>query len=206
MTSSAEGASNELTREPRPTHVVGAPLAPRLRSLIVPVALLVLWEIAVRTGATDSRYLPTLEAIAVRGVKEFGQKGLSADLAASLARDLLGFVVGASSGAALGLALGFSRVIERLLGPLLLAHRQIALFAWVPLISMWFGGGEAGKVVFIALAAFQPTLMNTWQGVAGIPNMYRELSRVLTFNGWDFAVVIALPGSLPRIFTGLHAA
>ncbi|RUW44840.1 hypothetical protein EOA32_35685 [Mesorhizobium sp. M1A.F.Ca.ET.072.01.1.1] len=47
---------------------------------------------------------------------------------------------------------------------MLLVHRQIALFAWVPLISMWFGGGEAGKVVFIALAAFQPTLINTWRG------------------------------------------
>jgi sulfonate transport system permease protein len=177
-----------------------------LRPLIVPIAFLAFWEIAARTGIADPRFLPTLEAIIIRGVKEFGQDGLTADLTASLSRDLLGFVFGASIGVALGLALGFSRLLERLLSPLLLAHRQIALFAWVPLISMWFGGGEAGKIVFIALAAFQPTLVNTWQGVAGIPKSYRELSCVLTFNGWDFAVVIALPGALPRIFTGLHAA
>ena len=56
-----------------------------------------------------------------------------------------------------------------MLSPVLLVHRQIALFAWVPLLSMWFGGGEAGKVAFIALAAFQPTVINTWQGIAGIP-------------------------------------
>jgi len=206
MTSSVMGASGASTRAPVRSRFTPASLTPRLRPVIVPILGLALWEIAARTGLADPRFLPTLEAIAVRGVKEFSENGVTSDLAASLARDLLGFVAGASIGVALGLALGFSRLLERLLSPLLLAHRQIALFAWVPLISMWFGGGEAGKVVFIALAAFQPALTNTWQGVAGIPKIYRELSRVLTFSGWDFAVVIALPGALPGIFTGLHAA
>ncbi|MER9020506.1 MULTISPECIES: ABC transporter permease subunit [unclassified Mesorhizobium] len=60
--------------------------------------------------------------------------------------------------------------------------------------------------VFIALAAFQPTLINPWQGVSGIPRSYRELADVLTFGWFDFARIIAIPGALPQIFTGLHAA
>jgi len=178
----------------------------RLRPLLVPAALLTLWEVCARSGLADPRFLPTLEAVAKRGMREFAQGGLAADIAASLERDLLGFAAGGFVGVCLGLSLGFSRPLERALSPLLLAHRQIALFAWVPLISMWFGGGEGGKVAFIALAAFQPALINTWQGIAGIPAAYRELARALAFNGWDFAVVVALPGALPRIFAGVHAA
>ena len=71
---------------------------------------------------------------------------------------------------------------------------------------MWFGGGEAGKIAFIALAAFQPTLINTWQGIAGIPASYRELADALLFKRLDFVRLIAVPGALPQIFTGIHAA
>jgi sulfonate transport system permease protein len=85
-------------------------------------------------------------------------------------------------------------------------HRQIALFAWVPLIAVWVGAGETGKVTFIALAAFQPSLVNTWRGVQDIPLKYRELASVLTFGRADYVRFIAVPAALPAIFTGLKAA
>jgi sulfonate transport system permease protein len=182
-----------------------SPVARYLRPLAIPASLLVLWELLARFGVADPRFLPALEQVAARGVAEFNHGGLGSNLLASLERDLIGFVFGAGAGVALGLVMGFSRLVQRLLGPLLLVHRQIALFAWVPLISLWFGGGETGKVVFIALAAFQPTLINTWQGVDSIPRHYRELADVLIFGWRDFVWVIAIPGALPQIFTGLHA-
>ncbi|TJW77825.1 MAG: ABC transporter permease [Mesorhizobium sp.] len=192
----------------------GVPIAPppfrfigrHLRPLALPITLLTIWELLAHAGLADARFVPPLEAVVARGIAEFGDGGLGFNLLASLERDLIGFACGSVAGITLGLVIGFSRIIERLLGPVLLVHRQIALFAWVPLISMWFGGGEAGKVVFIALAAFQPALINTWQGVSGIPRSYRELADVLTFGWFDFAWIIAIPGALPQIFTGLHSA
>ena len=181
------------------------PVARYLRPLAIPASLLVAWELLARFGVADPRFLPALEQVAARGVAEFDHGGLGSDLLASLERDLIGFILGACAGVVLGLVTGFSHLVRRLLSPLLLVHRQIALFAWVPLISLWFGGGETGKVVFIALAAFQPTLINTWQGVASIARNYRELADVLTFGWRDFVWVIAIPGALPQIFTGLHA-
>ena len=72
--------------------------------------------------------------------------------------------------------------------------------------AVWRRRGWFLVPVFIALAAFQPTLVNTWQGVAGIPRGYRELAEVLCLRWLDFARLIAIPGALPQIFTGLHAA
>ena len=178
----------------------------RLLPWALPVLVAVGWEALARAGVIDPRFLPTLEQVARRIVSETRDNDLALHVWASLQRDLLGFAIGSAAGVALGLAIGFSRPAQRLVGPLFLMHRQIALFAWIPLLSMWFGGGEAGKLSFIALAAFQPTFTNTWRGLADIPGQWRELAAVLTFSRSDRIWLVALPGALPSIFTGLQAA
>lgn len=163
------------------------------------------WLATIRFGWVDPRFLPWPEAVAAWARAEFTTGTLAFDISESLRRNLTGFAIGASAGLLLGLTLGFSRTVERIVGPTLLAFRQIALFAWVPLLSVWFGGADAGKIAFIAVAGFQPVVINTWQGVRGLPLAYRELSDVLIFSRLDFVRLIALPAALPAIFTGLHA-
>jgi sulfonate transport system permease protein len=172
---------------------------------VLPVLLLVVWQVASVTGLADRNFLPPLQDLGTRFLNELTTGTLVTDLSLSLLRDLAGFVIGSLLGVGAGLALGFSPLAARIVGPSLLVHRQIALFAWVPLISVWFGAGEIGKVAFIAFAAFQPNVINTWQGVAAIPASQVELARALTFRRLDFIRFIALPGALPAIFTGLHA-
>ena len=43
--------------------------------------------------------------------------------------------------------LGWSRWADRLVGPSFHTLKQISLFAWIPLISVWFGLGDVAKVV-----------------------------------------------------------
>lgn len=175
------------------------------RGFVLPLTLLALWEAASRFGWADIKFLPPLEDVADRAIAEFGSGGLAIDVMASLGRDLAGCAIGSVLGVGVGLVLGFSRLAQKVLGPSLLVHRQIALFAWVPLLSVWFGSGEVGKIAFIAFATFQPNVINTWQGVRDIPGKYVELAAVLTFSRGDFIRFVALPGAWPSIFTGLHA-
>jgi sulfonate transport system permease protein len=102
--------------------------------------------------------------------------------------------------------LGASRLLGQIIGPTVVAQRQTALFAWVPLIAMWFGGGDNGKSAFIAIAAFQPAVINTWRGIALVPPSLRELAASLRFSRLQYLRHVALPAALPQIFTGLHAA
>jgi len=201
----ALSASRAKHREPASPSALTLNLG-RLRPWLAFLAALLIWEIGAHLPGVDPRFLPSLEDVAALGWQGFVHDGLWRHVLASLARDLAGFGLGAAAGVSFGLVLGFSPLARRALGSTLMTYRQISLFAWIPLVSMWFGGNEAGKIAFIAMAAFQPTMVNSWRGVAEVPKSYRELSDVLLFGRLGFVWLIALPCALPQIFVGLHSA
>lgn len=176
------------------------------RGCVLPLVLLVAWELASRSGLADPRLLPPPVTVAVAAVHELTEGRLLRDLAASLTRDLLGLTIGTSLGLVLGMLLGMSRLADRLLSPSFDGLKQIAIFAWIPLISMWFGIGETAKIVFIALAAFTPVVVNTVQGVRGTSRQLAEVGAMLTFTGAQRLRRIVLPAALPSILTGVHLA
>jgi sulfonate transport system permease protein len=188
----------------------GGRLPGALRSLVlglaVPALLLVSWQAICLAQLLPPYILPSPSAVVERFAMELAGGTFRDDVLASVSRALKGFLFGSVAGLAFGLLLGLSRWADRLLGPLFLAYRQIALFAWVPLLSMWFGGGETGKVAFVTLSSFAPVVVNTWRATRAIPNPLRELGAVLTFNRLDQIRLIALPGALPGIVTGVRSA
>jgi sulfonate transport system permease protein len=104
----------------------------------------------------------------------------------------------------LGGLLATSRVADKVIGPSFHAFKQIALFAWIPLIAVWFGLGEPAKVVFIALAVFPPVLLNTYEGIRSVSRDYLEVAKVFEFNHWQIYRRVILPSATPQIFTGLR--
>lgn len=127
-------------------------------------------------------------------------------LGLSLGRTLTGLLLGGSLGLGLGLLLGLSRLSERLLGPTLAALRQIAIFAWVPLLTAWFGLGELAKWVFVALAAFFPLFIATQRSVSQLSPQLAEAAQVLRLGLWQRLRRLVLPGAAPGIFAGLRVS
>jgi sulfonate transport system permease protein len=175
-----------------------------LRGLVLPVLLLALWEFASHMRLVDPRILPPLEQVAHTAVHQVMHEGLLGNLAASLARDMAGFGIGCLLGVIIGTALGFSRVADRLFMPSFNGLRQIAILAWIPLISIWFGVGESAKVVFIAAAALIPVVLNTREGMRAASAHLVEVARALTFTRWQLVTRLYLPSALPSIATGVH--
>src|SRR5690606_26091824 len=131
----------------------------RLQALWLPLALLALWQAAVSLRGVDAAILASpLDALRATW-SGLVDGSLSAGLLSSLQRAIGGLLIGGSLGLATGILLGLSRPAERALGPTLSALRQIAIFAWVPLLTAWFGLGEPAKLVFVSLATFFPLLI-----------------------------------------------
>lgn len=176
------------------------------RGWVLPLALLLLWQIVTTWELANTHILAPPKEVWVEGYKQLTTGDFLLDLLASLSRDIAGFLLGGSIGFLLGLIMGISRWAERLVAPSFNTIKQIAIFAWIPLISAWFGMGESGKVVFIALATFYPMVINVFEGVRGVHRDYMEVSRVYQFSWWQQLTRVILPAASPQILTGIHLA
>jgi sulfonate transport system permease protein len=177
-----------------------------LRGFALPLAFLVLWYLATALQLVNTRLIVPPSAVIEAGWKVIASGQLLAGLQASLARDLGGFAAGSVAGVLFGLLLGIARWAERLAGPTFHTLKQISLFAWLPLLSTWLGTGEAAKILFIALSAFYPVALNTFEGVRSVTRDQVEVARVLGFSRWQRSWRLVLPAASPQIATGLHLA
>jgi sulfonate transport system permease protein len=176
------------------------------RGLVLPALLALGWWISGRLHLVNEHLLVPPGKVFAEGRRFVAEGGLWPNLGASLARDFVGLAIGTVAGLVVGAGLGLSRRFNRVVGPSLHAVKQVAIFAWIPLISVWFGFGEPAKLVFIAMAAFYPVVLNSCQGVRGVATEHVEVARVLRFTRWQLLRRVILPSATPDIFAGLHLA
>ncbi|MFT4267242.1 MAG: ABC transporter permease [Xenophilus sp.] len=178
----------------------------RWRGLVLPVSALALWWLLARLDVVNTALLVSPAKVLATAVEQIETGRVWRALSASLARELTGFSIGAVLGLGLGALLGLSRLAGRIVGPSFNTFKQISLFAWIPLISVWFGLGDVAKVVFLSLAALVPVAVNTASGMRGTPPGLLEVARVYGYTRRQTLAEVVLPAALPSIFTGLYLA
>ena len=176
----------------------------RLRGLILPALILLLWQIAVNQEIYSRGQLPAPLDVLAAGQELQNIGILVPNVLASMQRVAIGWGVGALAAIVLGLLVGFSRPMEGLLDPTLQALRAVPSLAWVPLFVLWLGIGEAPKLTLIAIGAFFPVYTNLVSGVRQIDRKLVEVGRAYGLGGWSLTSEILLPAALPSLFTGLR--
>jgi sulfonate transport system permease protein len=190
--------------QPRPKEKFTPPY--KLISWLVPLGLVLLWELAVRVGVISARILPapstvfnTAWQLTITGV-------LPKNLWASLGRAAGGFVIGSTIALALGFAVGLSRLLEALFDRSIQMIRTIPFLALMPLVIVWFGIGEGGKIFLVALGVSFPIYINTVLGIRQVDSKLLELGRNYELNRRELIQKIVLPGALPSILVGFRYA
>jgi len=178
----------------------------RWRGLVLPVAAVGLWWLLALLDVVNSALLVSPFKVIGTMIDQVMSGRLWRALSASLAREAAGFLIGTVSGLVLGALLGLWPLFNRIVGPSFNTFKQISLFAWIPLISVWFGLGDVAKVVFLSLAALVPVVVNTCDGIRTTPVGLLEVARVYGFTRWQIVTQVVLPAALPSIFTGVYLA
>ncbi len=179
----------------------------RTFQFLVPiVALLAVWELVSRSGAVNSKLFPPPSLVA-QGFREWAVSGeMVRDLITSLWRAVLGFAVGGALGAMAGLATGRSQMLDRILSPIFHLLRPLPPVAIIPLVIVWFGVGNTGKLFSISFAVFFPVWINAHLGSRQVPQEYLWSAQLLRKSSLQILRSVILPGSLPSIFAGLRTA
>lgn len=144
------------------------------------------------------------EALVQITTEGYGNGRLHQHVLHSLKLVLMGFTVAVAAGVPLGLLMGYSRKAETLINPAFLLLRPIPPLAWIPLAIVWLGLGDAAKMLVIFVAAFVPSVINSYTGVRNIDKPVLEAAQMLGIRGSKLVLDVLIPGAFPMIFTGLR--
>ena len=178
--------------------------AHRLLPWIVPITLVVLWQIASSLGWISIRVLPA-PAEVVKAAWTLAVSGeLWTHVKVSAGRALLGLAIGGSLGLAFGLLNGSLRLAETLLDSSFQMLRNIPALALIPLVILWFGIDESAKLFLISVSVFFPIYLNTFHGIRNVDPGLIEMGRTYGLNRWQLYTQVILPGALSSILVGLR--
>ncbi|WP_413459723.1 aliphatic sulfonate ABC transporter permease SsuC [Herbaspirillum huttiense] len=201
-------ASTAPQEQARPKAAAKGPRKPRGAWVgwLLPLLLLVWWEIAAQAGWLSSRILPEPFAVLKAAWNLSASGELWRHLAVSSGRAASGFAVGAGLGLILGLLSGSLRSAELLLDTTLQMVRNIPALALIPLVILWFGIDETAKLFLVSVGVFFPVYLNTFHGIRSVDQGLIEMARSYGLSGWPLYRDVILPGALPSILVGLRFA
>ena len=174
-----------------------------LLGIIPAIVILLFWFLTTHFKDVPSSILPRISQVGNKFVEMLQNGQLQEDLVISLSRVIKGYLVAAVFGILLGSIMGMSKTITYILHPTLTVIRQIPIIAWIPLIILWCGIGEASKIVVIVMAAFFPILVNTMSGISSTPSGFIEVAKLYRLNYWKTFTKVYLPHALPNMLVGL---
>jgi len=124
----------------------------------------------------------------------------------SLARVVIGFALGCLFGIPLGYAMGLNGWLRGWFDPIVEFMRPVPPLALIPLVIIWFGIGEQGKISLLFLAALWIMTIAARSGVSGVNISKVHAAYSLGASKSQILSRVIIPNSLPDIFTGARVA
>lgn len=167
---------------------------------------LVVWELVARSGIVNIVLFPPPSTVVVAVAAWIKSGQFAIDLLASLYRVVVGFVLGASMGIVLGILTGQFPLASSLLSPLFHILRPIPPIAFVPIVILWFGLSEAGKLFLVVWGVFFTVWLAAHIGVQKVDRGLIRAAQMLGTPRRQMLQEIVLLGALPYIVVGLRTA
>jgi NitT/TauT family transport system permease protein len=178
-----------------------------LSTLIILISLavpLLLWAIISYGGLTPAMFLPTPTAVLQAGVKMFAENDLIGDILISCWRVLAGFLASALIGVPMGIAMGTFSSMESLFAPFVGTVRYMPVTAFVPLIVIWVGLGEASKILIVTLGVVLYNAIMVADAVKFIPNEMINVAYTLGATRREVLFKVIIPATFPSVLDTLR--
>jgi sulfonate transport system permease protein len=177
-----------------------------LAALAAPLFLLILWQFVCTSGLAPQQVLAPPSEVARSLWLMAGSGELGRHVGDSLYRLAVGFAIGALAGLAFGVTIALSRFAEAVLSPLFLTLWQVPVIAFIPTMVIFLGINEPFKIAIVAVAAFFPIALATFDAVRGVPKAWFEVAKVYRTRLPDLVIRILVPATIPAVLTGLRIA
>lgn len=185
-----------------------------LPTIMVAVAVLLVWELAVRVFNIQQFLLPKPSAILEAFVNEIrlfitpGEGSILFQAAgATLWAAFGGFCLGCGAGVLVALITARWTIISEAAMPFAIAANSVPIIAFAPIMNNWFGTtNPASKMAIVAIIVFFPTMINTVRGLTLIDPRQLELMQSYAARPVKILLALRIPNALPYIFSALRVA
>ena len=179
-------------------------------SLISGIVLLLAWWSVTQAGWVSHLFLPTPAEVITMAQSIWAEGYANATLwehvSASLARILSAAAIAVLLGIPVGLLMGLNRWAKGVLDTPIEFYWPLPPLAYLPLMIIWLGIGEASKITLLTLAMFAPIVLSAQAGVRALPIERVNAALTLGASRWQLFTEVVLPSALPEILTGIRIA
>jgi taurine transport system permease protein len=188
----------------------GRPIPVALISAVTVAAIIGAWAVAASYALVSPVFLPSPRQVVVAlynlVVTGFVDATLAEHVGASLYRIFGALIASILIGIPAGIAIGTSRVGRGILDPIVEFLRPLPPLAYLPLIIIWVGIGEASKITVIALSMLPSIILSTSAGVRSVSKDHVNAARSLGATRRQVLAEVVLPSAVPSILTGVRIA
>ena len=170
------------------------------------VALLVIWELAARSGAFTQFVLPPFSVAAERIWADAISGELWRNISLTIYRASAGFLIGGAVGIALGLAIAGNRFVRWFFDPIISVGFPMPKVAFLPVIILLLGVFETSKITMISIESVFPVVTATVIGIQGVDRELLWSARNMGASERELLWQVLLPAALPQIMTGFQVA
>jgi NitT/TauT family transport system permease protein len=163
-----------------------------------------LWWGVTAAGVVDPLFLPGPGAVVRRFYSWLLTGDLMADALISIFRVTAGFLLSAVMALPLGMAIGAYRPLRAFFEPLLEFARYLPAVAFVPVVLLWAGIGEASKITVIWIGTFFQMVIMLSEDVARVPMPQIEAARTIGASDREVMLLVLLRSALPGMFDTLR--
>jgi NitT/TauT family transport system permease protein len=118
----------------------------------------------------------------------------------------VGFAIGCICGAGLPFILRPLPRVTAAVEPFIMASQGIPKYALTPWLILWFGIGDAPKVIVVRLVTFYITFITVFSGVRSVDKRLINMARIIGASERTIARKVIWVALLPFFFTGLKVA
>ncbi|HXN15136.1 MAG TPA: ABC transporter permease [Usitatibacter sp.] len=163
------------------------------------VLFVALWSLATFGGFVPRTFLADPLTMVREGAELFTKHGFLKDIALTVWRVVGGFAIASAVALPLGIAMGAWKPVEAFFEPFISFSRYLPASAFIPLLILWAGIGEAQKLALIFIGAFFPMVLMIAVKVGATRRDLVEAAYTLGCTDWGIVKRVLLPASAPEI-------
>ncbi|MFC3677024.1 ABC transporter permease [Ferrovibrio xuzhouensis] len=163
------------------------------------VLFIAAWAGVTLGGIVPPLFLADPLKAALAGVSLFTEYGFLGDIGVTVWRVLGGFIIAAVFAVPLGILMGAFKNVEAFFEPFISFARYLPASAFIPLLILWAGVGEAQKLAVIVIGSFFQVVLMIAVIVGGSRIDLVEAAKTLGARNNGIVLRVLLPGAAPQI-------